>query len=232
MVPVLETCRADMEKLSEGVTKALQVFMTSQEIADQAELTFKAEVKVRNNNDKELTRMNIITLIGNVVKERYPEWRVNLSEPKILIMIDILKKVCCVSVVRDYMLYKKFNLQELAVEFHTEKSLSSGDGRVKAGDKTKAKQTDDTEEKVDNVPSSVSSTQETTVEPTSEEKIQTESETTETVAKKPRLEVNSTTEDKNSEGIKAKVEEPSDNIISNEKKENEETVVPEKSADP
>ena len=143
MLPVLATCRADMDKINDGIAKALEVYMASQEDS-QSDITYKAEVKVRNNNDKELSRNNIISAIGSVVKEHYPEWKVDLSEPKVLIMIDILKKVCCISVVKDYSRYKKFNLQELAADFHTEKTLSAGDGRVKAANpKTDNERTDD-----------------------------------------------------------------------------------------
>ena len=141
MLPVLATCRADVDKINNGIAKALEVYMASQEDS-QSDITYKAEVKVRNNNDKELSRNKIISAIGGVVKEHYPEWKVDLSEPKVLIMIDILKKVCCISVVKDYSRYKKFNLQELAADFHTEKTLSAGDGRVKAANpKTDNEQT-------------------------------------------------------------------------------------------
>ena len=154
MLPVLATCRADMDKINDGISKALEVYIASQEDSQSDDITYKAEVKVRNNNDKELSRNNIISAIGSVVKQHYPEWKVDLSDPRVLIMIDILKKVCCISVVKDYYRYKKFNLQELAADFHTEKTLSAGDGRVKAANpKTDNEQTDNS--KTNNAPDKV-----------------------------------------------------------------------------
>lgn len=43
-----------------------------------------------------------------------PENKVDLTSPELSIIIEIIKAVCCVSVVRDYTLFRKYNLQEVS----------------------------------------------------------------------------------------------------------------------
>ncbi len=40
--------------------------------------------------------------------------KVDLTNPELSIIIEIIKSVCCVSVLKDYMLFRKYNLQEVA----------------------------------------------------------------------------------------------------------------------
>lgn len=126
-----------MDKIGGCVSEVLTGYISSNNTDSlPTTFTYKAEVKVRNNNDSELSRMSIITLIGGIVKERYAAWRVDLSTPDLVIMVDILKKVCCVSVLKDYLHYKKFNIQELVAEYHTDQTLSTTDKlrvKVKSG---------------------------------------------------------------------------------------------------
>lgn len=45
-----------------------------------------------------------------------PENKVDLTNPELSIIVEIIKSVCCVSVVRDYTLFRKYNLQEVTKE--------------------------------------------------------------------------------------------------------------------
>lgn len=42
-----------------------------------------------------------------------PKNKVDLTKPKLTIIIEVIKAVCCIGVVEDYSLYKKYNLQEV-----------------------------------------------------------------------------------------------------------------------
>jgi len=42
-----------------------------------------------------------------------PENKVDLNNPQYTIVVEIIKNVCCLSVVRDYVLFRKYNLQEV-----------------------------------------------------------------------------------------------------------------------
>lgn len=42
-----------------------------------------------------------------------PENKVDLNNPQYTVVVEIIKNVCCLSVVRDYVLFRKYNLQEV-----------------------------------------------------------------------------------------------------------------------
>lgn len=39
--------------------------------------------------------------------------KVDLTKPQLTIIVEVIKAVCCFSVVKDYKLYKKYNVQEV-----------------------------------------------------------------------------------------------------------------------
>jgi tRNA acetyltransferase TAN1 len=45
-----------------------------------------------------------------------PENKVDLTNPELTIIVEVIKTVCCLSVVPDYALYRKYNLQEVVKE--------------------------------------------------------------------------------------------------------------------
>lgn len=42
-----------------------------------------------------------------------PENKVDLNNPQYTVVVEIIKNVCCLSVVKDYVLFRKYNLQEV-----------------------------------------------------------------------------------------------------------------------
>lgn len=42
-----------------------------------------------------------------------PKNKVDLTSPELTIIVEVIKAVCCVSVVKDYTLYRKYNVQEV-----------------------------------------------------------------------------------------------------------------------
>lgn len=45
-----------------------------------------------------------------------PKNKVDLTNPELTIIVEVIKAVCCLSVVRDYTLYRKYNVQEVVKE--------------------------------------------------------------------------------------------------------------------
>lgn len=45
-----------------------------------------------------------------------PKNKVDLTNPELTIIVEVIKAVCCVSVVKDYTLYRKYNVQEVVKE--------------------------------------------------------------------------------------------------------------------
>ena len=45
-----------------------------------------------------------------------PKNKVDLTNPELTIIVEVIKAVCCLSVVKDYTLYRKYNVQEVVKE--------------------------------------------------------------------------------------------------------------------
>lgn len=105
LIPVQKTCKATIE----SVEKVVSDLLGSE---SKEESSFMVLCKVRNNN--ELKRMDFVESIAKVVKGLRPGWKVDFDQPKITISIDVMIKVCCVSLLPDYMKLKKYNLIEFA----------------------------------------------------------------------------------------------------------------------
>lgn len=104
--PVLGTCRAaedKIEKLAEDVLAPV--------LADADGLTYCVMYKVRCNNS--LDREAIIQLVARVADRINPSLKVKFDEPDLVISVDILQKVCCIGVLKDFNKFKKYNMQEV-----------------------------------------------------------------------------------------------------------------------
>ncbi|KAK3530146.1 hypothetical protein QTP86_015155 [Hemibagrus guttatus] len=51
--------------------------------------------------------------IMSLVNRLNPKNKVDLTDPELSIIIEVIKSVCCVSVIRDYKRFRKYNLQEV-----------------------------------------------------------------------------------------------------------------------
>lgn len=50
---------------------------------------------------------------AGLVGKLNPKNKVDLTTPELTIIVEVIKAVCCVSVVKDYTLYRKYNVQEV-----------------------------------------------------------------------------------------------------------------------
>lgn len=71
--------------------------------------------------------------ISGIVGTLNPENKVDLTNPEYTIVVEIIKNICCLSVVKDYNLFRKYNLQEVV------KSAKEEKPQEPAGDETKDK---------------------------------------------------------------------------------------------
>ena len=65
-----------------------------------------------NKTDLSLWFLNIAGLVGKL----NPKNKVDLTNPELTIIVEVIKAVCCISVVKDYTLYRKYNVQEVMKE--------------------------------------------------------------------------------------------------------------------
>ncbi|KAK2909568.1 hypothetical protein Q8A67_005405 [Cirrhinus molitorella] len=109
MLPVSGTCKA----FPEDMEKFLSVFL-ERWFKAPLRATYQICFKARNSSHNK--RDDVIKAVAGLVGKLNPLNKVDLTNPELSIIIEIIKTVCCVSVLKDYMLFRKYNLQEVAKE--------------------------------------------------------------------------------------------------------------------
>ncbi|XP_016116938.1 THUMP domain-containing protein 1 isoform X2 [Sinocyclocheilus grahami] len=109
MLPVSGTCKA----FPEDMEKFLSVFL---ERWFRAPLRATYQICFKARNSSHSKREEVIKAVAGLVGKLNPLNKVDLTNPELSIIIEIIKTVCCVSVLKDYTLFRKYNLQEVAKE--------------------------------------------------------------------------------------------------------------------
>ncbi|KAL7845115.1 hypothetical protein AOLI_G00233070 [Acnodon oligacanthus] len=106
MLPVSGTCRAFPEDMEKYLSSYLEPWFKAPNHA-----SYQINFKARNSSHNK--REEVIKSLAGLVAKLNPANKVDLTNPELTIIVEIIKSVCCVSVVRDYMLFRKYNLQEV-----------------------------------------------------------------------------------------------------------------------
>ena len=139
LLPIIGTCRCSEEKIKKLAEEALKKYFT-----DAIGHTFSVNIKVRNNN--RFGRKQVLPLFVDVVKELNPANHPNLDDPEYIVNVDILRNVLCLSVLKESVKFRKYNLQEVVTAKSRPKVSSE---KSKAADKssTEAAEKEDEKEK-------------------------------------------------------------------------------------
>ncbi|XP_061882573.1 THUMP domain-containing protein 1 [Entelurus aequoreus] len=132
MLPVMGTCRAFLDDILKYLSTFLQPWFKRPNTA-----TYQVVYKARNNNHSK--REDVIKSVAGLVGKMNSKNRVNLGKPDLTIMLEVIKAVCCVSVAREYTVYKKYNLQEVVRDDppKTEEPEKAGDKAAAAAEEGK-----------------------------------------------------------------------------------------------
>ncbi|EQC38158.1 hypothetical protein SDRG_04587 [Saprolegnia diclina VS20] len=103
VIPLENLCFPDITEITEAVTPYIE-----RHFKDTKDLTFSVEVKKRNSGN--IASMDIINACVAVVG---PAHKVNLTTPDVVILIEIFKNVCGVSVVTNFHQFRKFNVRSI-----------------------------------------------------------------------------------------------------------------------
>jgi len=107
MIPVIGTCKAYEENIEKHAEKVLaNVFK------EGTEMTYSILFKTRNNN--KVSRDDTIKTLGGVIKRLPGKTSVDLKNPDVCVVVEIIRTVCCLGIARNYFGKKKYNLVELA----------------------------------------------------------------------------------------------------------------------
>ena len=119
LLPVIGTCKCNEEKIKKLAEDVLKAHFT-----DAIGHTFSVNIKVRNNNT--MGRKQILPLVVDVVKDMNPANHPDLDHPEYIVNVDILRTVLCLSVLKDSVKFRKYNLQEVASSKSATKAATEG----------------------------------------------------------------------------------------------------------
>lgn len=89
--------------------------------------------------------MEIVTRLfttAGLVGKLNPKNKVDLTSPELTIIVEVIKAVCCISVVKDYTLYRKYNVQEVVKD----ETLKADVNSVTESNTAEQKEAQDSEE--------------------------------------------------------------------------------------
>ncbi|XP_034044752.1 THUMP domain-containing protein 1 [Thalassophryne amazonica] len=109
MLPVTGTCKAFPEDMMKYLTAFLEPWFKTPNCATY-QIVFKARNSSHNNREE------AIKSIAGLVGQMNPKNKVDLTNPELTIIVEIIKAVCCVSVVKDFNHFRKYNVQEVVKE--------------------------------------------------------------------------------------------------------------------
>ncbi|XP_029364985.1 THUMP domain-containing protein 1 [Echeneis naucrates] len=109
MLPVTGTCKAFQDDMMKYLITFLEPWFKTPNCA-----TYQIAFKARNSSHNK--RDEIIKSIAGLVGKLNPKNKVDLTNPELTIIVEVIKAVCCISVVKDYTLFRKYNVQEVVKE--------------------------------------------------------------------------------------------------------------------
>ena len=108
LLPIANSCKAfekDIKKMAE------EMFVKYFETPYGSGLNYTTVFKTRNNSS--LSREDIIPSLGQIIKDLNPLHRVNHNTPDYVVLVEIVGNICCMSVVKDFFKFRKYNLHEV-----------------------------------------------------------------------------------------------------------------------
>ncbi|XP_015101453.2 THUMP domain-containing protein 1 [Vicugna pacos] len=138
MLPISGTCKAFLEDMKKYAETFLEPWFKAPNKG-----TFQIVYKSRNNSH--MNREEVIKELAGIVGSLNSENKVDLTNPQYTVVVEIIKAVCCLSVVKDYTLFRKYNLQEVvkstkdSSQLNPKRAAQAGNGKeatLESGDKS------------------------------------------------------------------------------------------------
>lgn len=120
LVPVEVVCKASLTNIVDGFKPLVEKHFKGEPT------TFSIAFNHRYNNN--VPKDEVIKSLAELVGEANGEHKVNLTQPKLSVIVEIIKGLALLSVVPDYLKYKKYNLLSAA-----EENKDKADQKVAAG---------------------------------------------------------------------------------------------------
>lgn len=107
LLPVQTTCKAHIDTMK----KTVETVLSSYDDSATPELTYLVAGKIRHNSS--LQHNPMLQEIVQAVKAAKPRWTGELRKPDLVLMLDVLHNVCCISLMPRYLEFRKYNLLEV-----------------------------------------------------------------------------------------------------------------------
>lgn len=75
-----------------------------------------------------MSRDRVIDELAKLVTQKNAANRVDLKQPELAILIEIIRNICCISVLPDYYRFRRYNLMEIAGVDQTEPVVQGVEG--------------------------------------------------------------------------------------------------------
>ncbi|GBB86422.1 hypothetical protein RclHR1_12870004 [Rhizophagus clarus] len=111
MIPITKTCYANMNDIKRMAGEILKPRFHL--LKDDQQIEYAIIPNIRNNNV--IDRMELINAIAELVGDQH---KVNLVDPKLVIIVDVFMNICGMSVLEDYTKLKKYNIEKIFEELN------------------------------------------------------------------------------------------------------------------
>ena len=108
MLPITTTCKAVMKNIEEAAETLFKPYF---ETEFGIGVKYTSVCKIRNNQN--ISRMAILPNLGRIIKEMNPLHMLCYDEPELVILVEVLRNICCLSVVKGFFKFRKYNLHEV-----------------------------------------------------------------------------------------------------------------------
>lgn len=105
LLPIQSVCKSKMEDIIDAAGLLFDQYFLKEPV------TFSINYNKRFNND--IKRDEVIKELADIVSMKNPLHKVNLKEPQLSIIVEVIKGCCLLSVIPDYLKLKKYNVNEL-----------------------------------------------------------------------------------------------------------------------
>lgn len=123
LIPIEIVCKANMKDI---LNEAGKLF--DKHFLNRPPTTYSIMVNRRYNND--LGRDALIGELAELIKFKNINHKVDLSTPALTVIVEIIKGLCCLSVVPQYLQLKKYNLFELAGRHENAAKTENGETKT------------------------------------------------------------------------------------------------------
>lgn len=108
LLPILATCKANLPDIMEAAGRLFDQYFLKESS------TFAVIFNKRFNNS--VSRELVIKELADLIVLKNSANKADLKNPKLCIIIEIIKGMCLITIVDNYYMYKKYNLNELCKE--------------------------------------------------------------------------------------------------------------------